>query len=144
MSQSIPSQLTEELRKIIDLQNDLGLTSIISKFIRSFLNLHLKPLLQLREELRTDYQKLKQDDTEKDVILQKIGEITKTVEQRYYSNEFLYREYYISELSQLKGSEKPPSQSFTDYLSLCNLQISQGQPFEIIDGNNLQFLKEVY
>jgi pantothenate kinase-related protein Tda10 len=24
------------------------------------------------------------------------------------------------------------------------LQISQGQPFEIIDGNNLQFIKEVY
>ena len=81
---------------------------------------------------------------EKDLMLQKITKITETVEQRYYSNEFLYREFYISELSKLKGREKPPSQSFNDYLSLCNLQISQGQPFEIIDGNNLQFIKEVY
>jgi hypothetical protein len=38
-------------------------------------------------------------------MIEKIGEITKTVEQRYYSNEFIYREYYISELSELKGSE---------------------------------------
>ena len=63
---------------------------------------------------------------EKDLMLQKITKITETVEQRYYSNEFLYREYYISELSKFKGSEKPLSQSFNDYLSLCNLQISQG------------------
>jgi hypothetical protein len=62
----------------------------------------------------------------KDEMFNRIGEITKTLEQRYYSNEFLYREYYISELSKLKGSEKPPSQSFTDYISLWNLQISQG------------------
>jgi hypothetical protein len=62
----------------------------------------------------------------KNEMIEKIGEITRTVEQRHYSNEFLYREYYISELSQLKGSEKLPSQSFNDYLSLCNLQISQG------------------
>jgi hypothetical protein len=36
---------------------------------------------------------------EKDEMLQLIANLTKTVEQRYYSNEFLYREYYISELS---------------------------------------------
>ena len=35
------SSLTQELRKIIDHQNYLGLTSIISKLIRSFLNLNL-------------------------------------------------------------------------------------------------------
>jgi hypothetical protein len=64
--------------------------------------------------------------TEKDEMLKEIADISKTVEQRYYSNEFLYREFYISELSQLKGSDKLPSQSFIDYLSLCNLQISQG------------------
>jgi hypothetical protein len=46
------------------------------------------------------------------------------LEKRWYSNEFLYREYYISELSQLRGSERPPVQPFTDYLSLANLQIS--------------------
>jgi hypothetical protein len=67
-----------------------------------------------------------------------------TLEQRYYSNEFLYREYYISELSKYKGSEKLHPQPFSDYLTLCKLQIQQGQPFEIIDGNNLQFIKEVY
>jgi phosphoglycolate phosphatase-like HAD superfamily hydrolase len=134
MRQSRPSQFTEELRKIIDQQNYLGLTSIISKFIRSFLNLNLKPLLVEREKLRSDFQKLKADETgkdemlqkvktEKDEMLKKIEELSKTVEQRYYSNEFLYREYYISELSKIKGSEKPPIQSFNDYLSLCNLQI---------------------
>ena len=80
----------------------------------------------------------------KDEYLKKIGEITKTLEKRWYSNEFLYREYYISELSKIRGSERLPSQPFTDYLSLASLQISQGQPFEIIDGNNLQFIKEVY
>jgi hypothetical protein len=130
--------------KIIDHQNYLGLTSIISKFIRSFLNLHLKPFLKEREILRTNIQKPNLDESVKDKMFTRIAEITKTLEQRYYSNEFLYREYYISELSKHKGSDKAPSQSFIDYLTLCKLQISQGQPFEIIDGNNLQFIKEVY
>jgi hypothetical protein len=77
-------------------------------------------------------------------MFRKIGEITKTLEKRWYSNEFLYREYYISELSKLRASERKPAQPFSDFLSLATLQISQGQPFEIIDGNNLQFIKEVY
>ncbi len=74
----------------------------------------------------------------------KIGDITKILEKRWYSNEFLYRESYISELSKVRGSETLSAQPFSDFLSLVTLQISQGQPFEIIDGNNLQFIKEVY
>jgi hypothetical protein len=77
-------------------------------------------------------------------MIKKIREITKALEQSYFSNDFLYSEYYISELSMLRDSKKTPSQPFNDYLSLCSLQISQGQTFEIIDGNNLQFIKEVY
>ena len=80
----------------------------------------------------------------KDDMFKRIREITKSLYMRWYSNEFLYREYYISEMSKLRGSERLPAQRFTEYLSLANLQISQGQPFEIIDGNNLQFIKEVY
>jgi adenylosuccinate lyase len=66
MRESKPSQLTEELRKIVDHKNYLGLTSIISKFVKSFLKLNLKPLLKEREMLRTECQKLKYDETEKD------------------------------------------------------------------------------
>ena len=61
---------------------------------------------------------------EKDVIYEKIKEITKTLEKSWYSNEFLYREFYISEHSKLRGLDQPPAQAFTDYLSLANLQIS--------------------
>jgi hypothetical protein len=46
------------------------------------------------------------------------------LEKSWYSNEFLYREYYISELSKVRGSDRPPSEPFTDYLSLASLQIS--------------------
>jgi hypothetical protein len=60
----------------------------------------------------------------KDEIFKKIEEITKKLEKRWYSNEFLYREYYISEHSKLRGSEKLPAQPFIDYLSLASLQIS--------------------
>jgi hypothetical protein len=63
---------------------------------------------------------------EKDNIFKNIKDITTTLEKRWYSNEFLYREYYISEHSKLRGSENPPAQVFNDYLSLANLQISQG------------------
>ena len=52
MRESMPSLLTKELRKIIDHQNYLGLTSIISKFTLSLLSFHLKPLLKEREEIR--------------------------------------------------------------------------------------------
>ena len=41
------------------------------------------------------------------MMFKKIGDITKSLEKRWYSNEFLYREYYISELSKLRGSERP-------------------------------------
>jgi hypothetical protein len=57
-------------------------------------------------------------------MFKKIGDITKSLEKRWYSNEFLYREYYISDLSQLRGSVKLPALPSTDYLSLASLQIS--------------------
>ena len=61
---------------------------------------------------------------EKDDMRNHIGEITKILEKRWFSNEFIYREFYISELSKLRGVERLPAQSFTDYLSLATLQIS--------------------
>lgn len=124
MKHSMPSTLTKELRKIIDHQNYLGLTSIISKLIRSFLNSHLQPLLQEREQLRTIVQKPNSNKDEKEEMFKKIKEITKTLEKSWYSNEFLYREFYISELSKFRGSNILPAQPFPDYLSLANLQIS--------------------
>jgi hypothetical protein len=56
-------------------------------------------------------------------MINKIRDITKILEKRWYSNEFLYREYYISEMSKLRGSEQLAAQSFTDYLSIATLQI---------------------
>jgi hypothetical protein len=32
-------------------------------------------------------------------MIKMIGDITNTLEKRWFSNEFLYREFYISELS---------------------------------------------
>jgi hypothetical protein len=37
----MPSPLTQELKRIIEHQNYLGLTNIISKLIRSFLNFQI-------------------------------------------------------------------------------------------------------
>jgi hypothetical protein len=41
MKISMPSPLIKDLRKIIDHENYLGVTSIISKFINSLLNWHM-------------------------------------------------------------------------------------------------------
>ena len=60
----------------------------------------------------------------KDEMFTKIKEITNTLEKSWYSNEFLYREFYISEFSKMRGSDKIPAQPFPDYLSLAILQIS--------------------
>jgi hypothetical protein len=57
-------------------------------------------------------------------MYERIGEISETLEKLWFSNEFLYREYYISDLSQLRGSVKVPALPSTDYLSLASLQIS--------------------
>jgi hypothetical protein len=51
MMQSMHSPLTQELKKIIDQGNYIGVTSIISKFIRSFMYLHANPLYKDREIL---------------------------------------------------------------------------------------------
>ena len=57
-------------------------------------------------------------------MFERIGEISETLEKTWFSNEFLYREYYISEISQLRGRVKLPAQPSSDYLSLASLQIS--------------------
>jgi hypothetical protein len=92
-----PSPLTKELKNLINHQNYLGLTSIISKLIKSFLNNDLQPSLKRREELRTKVQRIGITPSEKEILLKEIDEITKMLETRWYSNEFLYREYYIHE-----------------------------------------------
>ena len=46
---------------------------------------------------------------EKDVMLKKISEINKTLDKSRFSNEFIYREFYISEMSKLRGSEGLPA-----------------------------------
>jgi hypothetical protein len=48
MNEAKISSLTQELRKIMEHHNYLGLTSIISKFIKSFVNLNLKQLIDER------------------------------------------------------------------------------------------------
>jgi hypothetical protein len=60
----------------------------------------------------------------KEDIFERIGEITETLDQSWFSNDFLYREYYISEMTHLRGRVKLPAQPSTDYLSLASLQIS--------------------
>jgi hypothetical protein len=109
MKESKPSPSTKELLKIIDHQNYLGLTSIISKLIKSFLNFHIKPLYEDRERLRTRIQKGDLKLNEKYEILNNIDKITKILEKRKFSSEFLYRELYISELSILRGIDRPPA-----------------------------------
>ena len=51
MKESMPSPLTQEIRKIINHRNYIGLASIISKLTRSVVNSHLQPILKEREEL---------------------------------------------------------------------------------------------
>ena len=59
------------------------------------------------------------------------------IDLKWYSNEFLYREFYIYERFLINDSKKELIVPYENYLSLVNLQLQQGQPFEIIDGNNL-------
>lgn len=62
-------------------------------------------------------------------------EITANIESRWFSSEFIIREEYIF------GQER---ESFGNYLNIVATQIEQGQPFEIIDGNNLKFVRGVF
>jgi len=124
MTESMPSPLTQELRKIINHRNYIGLGSIISKLTRSLVNSHLQPLLKEREELGIRillpglYQGIKED------MYERIGDISETLEKSWFSKEFLYREFFLSDLSLLRGSVKLPAQPSTDYLALASLQIS--------------------
>jgi hypothetical protein len=49
MKKANPSPLTQELKRIIEHQNYIGLTSIISKFIKSFISFEIEPLKNKRE-----------------------------------------------------------------------------------------------
>jgi hypothetical protein len=124
MTESMPSSLTQEHRKIINHRNYIGLGSIISKLTRNLVNSHLQPLFKEREELGIRillpglYQGIKED------MYERIGDISETLEKSWFSKEFLYREFYLSDLSLLRGSVKLPAQPSTDYLALASLQIS--------------------
>jgi len=120
----MPSPLTQELRKIINHRNYIGLASIISKLTRSLVNSNLQPLIKEREELGNRVLLPDLNQGIKEDMYERIGEISKTLEKLWFSNEFLYREYYISDLSQPRGSVKLPALPSTDYLSLASLQIS--------------------
>ena len=61
--------------------------------------------------------------------------MTVEIEKRWFSSEFIIREEYLF----AREHEK-----FDQYLNYVDTQIKQGQPFEIIDGNNLKFTKGVF
>jgi hypothetical protein len=67
--------------------------------------------------------------------MKKILEITANIESRWFSPEFIIREEYINGLERDFNG---------DYLNIVATQIEQGQPFEIIDGNNLKFIRGVF
>ena len=52
MKNAKPSPMTKQLDEILTHKNYLGLTSIISKLVKCFLNAQMKPLLTKRIELR--------------------------------------------------------------------------------------------
>jgi len=48
------------------------------------------------------------------------------IDLKWYSNEFLYREFYIYERVLIKDSKKVGVIPYENYLSLVNLQLQQG------------------
>ena len=67
--------------------------------------------------------------------MNQICQATAEIEKRWFSSEFIIREEYI------QGREQD---HFDSYLKYVITQIQQGQPFEIIDGNNLKFTRGVF
>lgn len=64
--------------------------------------------------------------------------------------EFLFREFYIKEKIVEQHRKKDPQsvqngvKAYEMYFQIARQQIENGQPFELIDGDNLRFIHGVY
>jgi hypothetical protein len=79
-----------------------------------------------------------------------IEQLNHDIQKLLFSIEFVFREFYIKEKIEEKQIPDPQTnmikskKSFQNYLNIVNMQIQQGQPFEIIDGDDSRFIYGVY
>lgn len=59
-------------------------------------------------------------------MLTEIKKLSDKIDLKWYSNEFLYREFYIYERVLIKDPKKDGVIPYENYLSLVNLQLQQG------------------
>ena len=57
---------------------------------------------------------------------------TQKIENKWFSIEYVERELYLLGIKNVQNRS-----NYNKYAELAELQIQQGQPFEVIDGNNL-------
>eukprot|EP00347_Sterkiella_histriomuscorum_P007052 403350432 len=146
-----PSPIIIRTNQIIKNNQILGCLTITSKIIKNFMKANMKPLYDARQVKRAEQQTVEKmmqaDKTDKTLadknqqILDDITEITKDIEAKTFSIEFIIRELYL--LSQY-NSEKGFNKNKENFVDFTRNQVKFSQPFEVIDGNNLQFVNGVF
>eukprot|EP00347_Sterkiella_histriomuscorum_P019938 403339726 len=147
------SPVVDKLLIMIKQQKIIGSSQIIAKLLKGIIEDATNTICENRQGQRMILQQLQMQqkkDRDNQELQQKINSYqqevdknTKSIEQLQFSQEHVHRELYL--LSS-QTTQKSQNKSFyqDSYQQLCQLQQVQGQPFEVIDGNNLQFIQEVY
>eukprot|EP00347_Sterkiella_histriomuscorum_P017940 403347401 len=149
------SPIINDLIRIITSHNSFGCFMIINKLIKGYSNDKLKQIYSKREELRDQIkQNVEQSQNSQNKIedqehnqklqflINQARDITNDIEKKSFSYEYIIRELYL--LGQYRKDENDKSKYQKQYYELCYQNFQNTQPFEVIDGNNLAFVSEVY
>eukprot|EP00347_Sterkiella_histriomuscorum_P024480 403330967 len=149
------SPIINDLIGIITNHNTFGCFMIINKLIKGCLNDKLKQIYQKRVDLgdkiktlQEEIKKNKDKNQENNLnqMLQSVKtqakDITNDIEKKSFSYEYIIRELYL--LGQYRANDNEKTKYRRQYNELCYQLIDNTQPFEVIDGNNLSFVSDVY
>lgn len=120
----------------------LNNTFSLSQCIKGYLEKVHEPLLKDRGNLRKLL--FQEEEVEENLRVEsetKLKSINEEIEKKWFSLEHIMRElYYLGKYTK-KEVREDHLMLFKD---LAYRQISNGQPFELIDGDTLQFISDVY
>eukprot|EP00347_Sterkiella_histriomuscorum_P023277 403335263 len=147
------SLIVDKLLIMLSQQKMIGSSQIIAKLLKGTIEEATNIISVQRQEQCMALQQLiiqSKKERENQELLKNINSLQKIVDQKskqiellQFSQEHVHRELYLLS-SQTSKNNKSKSLYEESYQQLCKLQQIQGQPFEVIDGNNLQFIHGVY
>ena len=119
--------------RVIDSNHCIKILPFLSSLIKEFVEALTTPLIKQRSCLSNQ-----SAEDNKDEIREQVSLLNAQIQQKRFSQEFVAREIYYNSLHSAE-KEKNRSKINSHYQQL----MSTSQPFEVIDGDTLEFISQI-